>query len=379
MSKIAVVAVTTVLMLLTCEVATRLFARVPIDVSRRDPLIGRRFESNLAQHIYNYEVGKPVFMRTNRLGFRGEDVSVKKADNVRRIAVLGDSYTASMALPDEQTFCGQLEQLLNDQVTDTCIWEVINFGIVGSGTGQELELYRHVVKELEPDIVIVAFGNATDLRDNSRDLSKNPIIQFDIDAAGQLTQIPQSAERIRISNILNRSSHFYTWQKLKAKTLKLLVQKQANLERGRNLIYARQEPESYSRAWEITGALMKAFRDECRENGSRFMVAAIPSAYQVYPDYFAELMAVSDTSVDLDPMHPDRRLSQICDEFTIPFLSLTSVFQEYTPSKSCLVESEQLFLAGKGHLNANGSQVAALGLSSWICRTRIASKPTQRY
>ncbi len=371
--------ITVVLMLLTCEVATRLFARVPRDVSERDPLIGRRFRPNLNEYIYNHEADAPVLLRTNRIGFRGTDVSAEKAPTVRRIAVLGDSYTASMALPDDQTFCGKLEQLLNDGSNRTLQAEVLNFGISGSGTGQELALYRNLVKDLDPDIVVVAFGNATDLRDNSRELSTNPIIQFDVDTTGQLIQVPQSAERIKLSNMLNRISHFYAWQKLKSKTLKNLIQKQSDLARGRNLIYAPDEPKAYTRAWKITAAILRTFHDECQENGSRLMVVAIPSAYQVYPDYFAELEAQSVQSVDLDPMHPDLRLSQICEKFNIPFLSLTSRFREKTPSGSYLVESEHLFIGGKSHLNVQGSQVAANEIYSWISETRVASELTQQY
>jgi len=379
MARIPVVAVTGILMLLTCEVATRLFARVPVDVSQRDPLVGRRFEPNLARHIYNYEIEGPVFLRTNQLGFRGKDVSADKPENVRRVAVLGDSYTAAMAMTDEQTFCGQMEQLLNEEPNSKFKWEVLNFGIFGSGTGQELALYRHLVKNLNPDIVIVAFGNATDLRDNSRELSTNPIIQFELGAAGTLQQIPQSADRIRVSNALNRFSHFYTWQKLKLKIVKQLFQETTDIERGRDLIYARQEPDAYRRAWDITAALLTAFRDECRANGSRFMVAAIPSAYQIYPDYFALLEAKSGTDVDLDPMHPDRRLEGICDNAKIPFLSLTPVFRRCTPSGSYQVESEQLFIGGKAHLNAKGNQLAASELSAWISENRLAGTPVERH
>ncbi len=376
-SKIPVVGVTGILMLLTCEVATRLFARVPVDVSQRDPLVGRRFEPNLARHIYNYEIDAPVFLRTNQLGFRGKEVSVEKPVDVRRVAVLGDSYTAAMAMTDEQTFCGQMELLLNESSDSSCNWEVLNFGIFGSGTGQEFALYRHLVKELKPDIVIVAFGNATDLRDNSRELSTNPIIQFELDDAGELQQIPQSADRIRVSNTLNRFSHFYTWQKLKLKIVKQLFQEKADLDRGRNLIYARQEPVAYRRAWSITAALLRSFRDECREDGSQFMVAAIPSAYQIYPDYFAQLTAKSGSGVDLDPMHPDRRLEEICDDASIPFLSLTPVFRDRAPSGSYQLESEQLFIGGKAHLNAKGNQLAAAELSAWVSKSRLAGKPTQ--
>ncbi|MCA9050278.1 MAG: hypothetical protein KDA89_16195, partial [Planctomycetaceae bacterium] len=362
-----------VLMLVTCEVATRLFARVPRDVSMRDPLIGRRFEPGLNEFVYNAEIDAPVLLRTNRWGFRGEDVSEEKPAGVRRVAVLGDSYTAAMALEEDQTFCGRLEQLLNKSSSDGAAWQVLNFGIFGSGTGQELALYRHLVRDLQPDIVIVAFGNATDLRDNSAELSTNPIIQFAIGDSGRPERIPQSAERIRLSNLLNNTSRFYTWQKMKSKSLKLLWQQKADVERGRTLIYSPDEPPAYARAWELTTALFQTFRDECRDNGSQFMVAAIPSAYQVYADHFAELQAEVSGDQNLDPLHPDRRLETACRSLGIPFLSLAPTFRSHAPSGSCQTESEQLFIHGKGHLNERGSRLAAQEMSAWLTETQVAA------
>lgn len=374
-SKITVVAVTLILMVLTCEVATRIFARLPVDVSQRDPLIGRRYEPNLARHIYNYEIDEPVFLKTNQLGFRGDAVSVEKPDNIRRIAVLGDSYTASMALADEQTFCGRLEHLLNSKTSSDDQSEVLNFGISGSGTGQELALYRHLVKDLKPDVVVVAFGNATDVRDNSRELSKNPIIQFDLGEDGKLFQIPQSQGRVRASNVLNRISHFYTWQKLKANTIKRLIQANAELVRGRHLIYARQEPEAYTRAWTITAEILRVLRDECREEDTDLMIVALPSAYQVYPEYFRALQTPENMYADLDSGHPDHRLEDICDRLGIRFHTLTPAFIEQAPSGSHQIESEQLFIGGVNHFNARGSQVAATNIASWISASQVAGMP----
>ncbi|MFN9719166.1 MAG: hypothetical protein ACK58L_10755, partial [Planctomycetota bacterium] len=87
------IAATIVLMLLTCEGATRMLARIPQDVSMRDPLVGRRFEPGLNELVYNEEAGQPVLLRTNQFGFRGEDYSSEKPARVYRVAVLGDSYT----------------------------------------------------------------------------------------------------------------------------------------------------------------------------------------------------------------------------------------------------------------------------------------------
>lgn len=373
MRKIAVAILTVCLMLLTCEMATRLFARVARDVSQRDPLIGRRFHPNLNEYIYNYEADAPVLLQTNQIGFRGANLTINKPPHVRRVAVLGDSFTASMALPEHQTFCSQLQRLLNEGREDRRQWEVLNFGMHGSGTGQELALYRNLVKDLDPDVVVVAFGNATDVRDNSRELTSNPIIQYDFGEDGRLVQIPQSHGRVRASNFLNRISHFYTWQKMKSNTIKKLIQAQAAVECGRHLVYARREPEAFTRAWKLTAAILKAFRDECHEQGSQFFVVALPSAYQVYPEYFRTLAPLDGDQVELDPTHPDNRLADICRELQIRFRTLTPAFIEQAPSGSHQLASEQLFIGGVSHFNARGSEVAATELASLLSTPQVAS------
>ncbi|MFN9718453.1 MAG: SGNH/GDSL hydrolase family protein, partial [Planctomycetota bacterium] len=283
------------------------------------------------------------------------------------------SYTAAMALPEDQTFCGQLQRLLNGEAAGNREWQVMNFGIFGSGTGQELALYRHVVRNLQPDIVIVAFGNATDLRDNSSELSSNPIVQFALTESGKLERMALSNDRIRLSNVLNDVSRFYSWQKQKTKSLKLLWQHKAAVNSGRSLVYAENEPPAYTRAWELTSALLDTFREECEADRCRLMVFAIPSSHQVYRDHFEELeKEICDA--DLDPLHPDRRLADACQEHDIPFLSLTENFQQHGWNSSYRDETRHLFFNGTGHLNERGSRLAAEQMSEWLSKTRLAEQ-----
>lgn len=377
LSKIANVTLTLALMLVTCEVATRLLSRTPRNVMERDPKIGRRFLPEMAEHVYNQEADKGIFFRTNQFGFRGPDVAVPKPADVRRIAVVGDSYTASMALPEDLTFCHHLQRLVNACPGSSSKWEVLNFGIPGSGTGQELALFRNLIRKLDVDILLVAFGNATDVCDNSRELSTNPIIQFRLNSNGSVSQIEQSQTRLKLSNLLNENCRFYSWQKKKLNRLKWKLQNDSRLERGRHLIYARNEPPAYSRAWKLTAAIFETFRHECDEVGARLMVATIPSAYQIYPDHFGELCLQRDESLNLAPMHPDERLKKICDELRIPFCSLTPAFITASPSRSSKYEPEQLFFAGKGHLNAKGSEIAGSLIASWLTETDVAFKSSQ--
>ena len=48
--------------------------------------------------------------------------------------------------------------------------EVINFGVSGYGTVQELMTLRHYVWDYDPDVVVLAFTTGNDVRNNLRAL-----------------------------------------------------------------------------------------------------------------------------------------------------------------------------------------------------------------
>jgi lysophospholipase L1-like esterase len=84
-------------------------------------------------------------------GFRGPrvDLSVRKE---KRIAILGGSAAFGLlAGSDDQTFAGLLARAHPD-------WQVINAGVTGFLSGQELAHLVHHVVDTEPDLVVVFDG-----------------------------------------------------------------------------------------------------------------------------------------------------------------------------------------------------------------------------
>src|SRR6266576_324326 len=86
------------------------------------------------------------YVRINGDGLRDrEHAKPKHADTVR-IAVLGDSFSEALHVPMEQTFWSVLERKLQEcnAFPDKKV-EVINFGVSGYGTAQELMTLRQKV------------------------------------------------------------------------------------------------------------------------------------------------------------------------------------------------------------------------------------------
>ncbi len=106
---------------------------------------------------YDFEVQYTI----NPYGFRGK-FNLKKKRTGRRYAVVGDSFTFSFGVKDNETFV----DILNRQNTspDT----LLNFGVPGFSTDQEFLLIKERVFYFEPQVIIVVVYLGNDLFDNQR-------------------------------------------------------------------------------------------------------------------------------------------------------------------------------------------------------------------
>lgn len=98
--------------------------------------------------------GEPLLISS--LGMRDHEYSPRKPAGVTRIAVLGDSYTFGNGVALSRTFPKVLEQRLGGRA-GAARYEVMNFGVKGYDTAQELATLREVALPLDPDLVLVAY------------------------------------------------------------------------------------------------------------------------------------------------------------------------------------------------------------------------------
>ncbi len=94
---------------------------------------------------------------TNSVGFLDAEHSIPKPAGVCRIAMLGDSQTESLQVPQESRFSNLLAQKLN--AAHKGKYEVLNCGISAAGTGQEYLTYLRYVEQYKPDITILFFDS----------------------------------------------------------------------------------------------------------------------------------------------------------------------------------------------------------------------------
>lgn len=120
-----------------------------IDMFAPDPLVGYVNKPNFASFCFGN-----IPIRTNNQGFRGAlPVSVSKNMGVTRIFGIGDSIVWGLGVKEEDSIIGLLDQKLNRDKPH----EVINAGVIGYSTYQEVLFFEKFVLPLKPDIVIVNY------------------------------------------------------------------------------------------------------------------------------------------------------------------------------------------------------------------------------
>lgn len=96
--------------------------------------------------------------RHNALGFRGPEITVPKPEGVFRIVVLGGSVTYGEGVGDwRQADPAQLEQVLREEYGYSNV-EVINAGVGGYTTWENVIDFEMRILDLEPDLAIINPG-----------------------------------------------------------------------------------------------------------------------------------------------------------------------------------------------------------------------------
>ncbi|MBN1878841.1 hypothetical protein JW823_01925 [bacterium] len=103
-------------------------------------------------------------------GLRDREYAIPKPTGIRRIIAIGDSVTYGLGVRAEDTFAKQLEALFRtDDKSRGNKVEILNMGVNGYKTVQEVEHLKTSGLRFEPDIVLLTY-NLNDPGDFSREL-----------------------------------------------------------------------------------------------------------------------------------------------------------------------------------------------------------------
>ncbi|HJZ79983.1 MAG TPA: SGNH/GDSL hydrolase family protein [Pyrinomonadaceae bacterium] len=338
------------------------------------------------------------YVRINSAGLRDrEHAKAKPADTVR-IALLGDSYCEALQVPMEQTFWWLLQQKLEScNAFPGKHVEIINFGVSGYGTGQELITFEHQAREYSPDIVMLLITTNNDITDNRRELKLTDEIPYFNYQNGELAldnSFRDSADFRWHTSTTNRIAEgvrdhlrtvqliYYVHMLAKLKLAEWRTRKAAPAPAGNqpaaaakpdlsidNMIYLEPGDENWREAWHVTEGLIKKMRDEVKQAGAQFVVVVGSNPIQVAPD-----PAVRQRFLDYigakDIFYPNLRLEELALLEPINVLDLAPSMQRFAEQNKVYLHGFGSDL-GNGHWNAEGHRLAAELIAQKMCSARV--------
>jgi hypothetical protein len=344
------------------------------------------------------------YVRVNSEGLRDREHQKQKPPNTVRIAVLGDSFSEAMHVPQEDTFWWLMERKLKScpEFAGKNI-EVINFGVSGYGTAQELLTLRHKVWDYQPDIVLLAFLTFNDIMDNSKALKdteempyfvyKNNELVLDDSYLTSRTYLKLNSpwnrlgrwirDRVRVFQAVHHASFVYKtfMEARRARQVMEERNREAQKEKAEpsqapsaapkrptlinHWVYYEPQDPVWQDAWRVTEGLISQMSKEVKEHGAQFVVIVLDNDVQSLPnpksrENFMQSIGVTDLS------YPNRRVADFCQSQGIEVADIAPAMREYA-------ERNQVFLhgfgkdIGNGHWNSAGHAEAAELMTQKVC------------
>ncbi|MEX0819712.1 MAG: SGNH/GDSL hydrolase family protein [Pirellulaceae bacterium] len=361
--------------LLLAEAVLR-FAGIPAPSPYQpDRILGSRLKPNYAG--WNVKEGK-VFFRTNQAGFRDRDHAQTKPDDTLRIAVLGDSYCEAVQVELHETFWAVCERALNEcEPSVGKKIEVLNSGVSGYGTAQELLMLRHHLWDYDPDLVVLAFLTGNDIRNNSKELETDSLKPFFTLVDDQLvlddsfTQQPFfTSPWIRFKDyLIDRSRLLALLYRIRHRG-EAVATAGGGFEPGLDdFIYAEPATPAQRDAWRITERLIEQLHDEVNARGATLIIATLTNGIQVHPEpSVREAFAARLGQTDL--RYADRRIASLADRLGCRSIVLVDRMASYAEEHEVFLHGFENTALGTGHWNARGHRVAGEIIAAELCSDR---------
>lgn len=344
------------------------------------------------------------YVRVNSDGLRDREHSKQKPPNTVRIAVLGDSFSEAMHVPQEDTFWWLMERRLKacPAFAGKNV-EVINFGVSGYGTAQELITLRQKVWAYQPDIVLLAFLTFNDIMDNSKRLKdteempyfvyKNDQLVLDDSFLTSRTYLKLDSkwnrlgrwirDRVRVFQAIHQIAFVYKTYMEGRRARQVMEERNAQAQKEQSqpgqaaalapkrptlinhwVYYEPQDPV-WADAWRVTEGLISQMSREVKEHGAQFLVVVLDNDVQSLPnpksrENFMQSIGVTDLS------YPNRRVEDFCKSEGIEVLDIAPMMRDYAERNNVYLHGFGKDI-GNGHWNSAGHAQAAELMTQKVC------------
>ncbi len=369
--------VTLVVLFVAAEITLRLFYHPEFlgSVIQYDPTLGWSLAPGASlvsvdsQRDFRYRID------VNSLGFRDREIDLEKPDGVRRVLVLGDSFAFGVGLKNEDRFSDMLQRMLPGDV------QVINCGVPGWGTDQEMLFYEKSLRRLKPDLILLTFLMQNDVVNNAL---AGPLIEVGTKPRFLCSGDGLTMEAAVPPAKLSFGARAKRW--LRKSRLLLFVKRRFDMreyrhhveedprfvthgyEAHRHLshwsVYDVRGGDAIDDAWCVTERVLTRLAEDCRTDSAELVVLAFPSKPEVDEPWRAEMMR--RTGVDaahVDVAQPYRKLEPLCAELGVAYYYPIDTFRS-------AAASDTLFFDHDAHPNARANALVASllrdALAPWV-------------
>ena len=311
---------------LALEIGLRvLYPDVPI--IRRDERLGSLARPNLDVRKTFGGHERVVRVTTNASGLRGAELPTGRTPGVRRVLALGDSFTFGDAVEAEEAWPAQLERLLNGGASPGR-WHVVNAGIPGHGTGQQLLLSRLLEERVRPDVVVLGFTVVNDVLDNlcveeASYTPKRGVPCFVLDGERLQLVAPPRIEPEPARPARSRALDFLAGEARRLTLGHPGLLALAGWSGAADLPYVPATIASWYDAryaepgWRLTQRLLIELREQLRTERVPLVILVIPAALQVEAGLQSALRALGARHAAVgdflaDPARPQRLVGDFC-------------------------------------------------------------------
>jgi hypothetical protein len=372
----------------------------------RDDVVGVSLLPNAAGW---YRREGEAYIHINSDGLRDREHSLAKAPDTFRIALLGDSYCEALPVQLEDAFWSIMQKALQDcRFAGDKKIEVVNFGVSGYGTAQELLTLRERVWKYAPDLVVLAVTTNNDITDNSPALKKTRDVPYFVYSGDQLTLDDSFKHSRAFAFSSSPIGRIGPWLRTHSRLVQAITQGQRGLkvllaswrakrqatpvtptsnpntngdtkkssdksdlfarseELGTdNLVYLEPNNAVWNDAWRVTEALIVQMRDEVAARGTKFVVVTLSNGPQVLPDAalrerFKNRFGIADL------FYPDNRIKALGAREGVPVITLAPDMQVFAQQNNVFLHGfgENI---GNGHWNVAGNRVAGELIAKKLC------------
>ncbi|NKB67452.1 MAG: hypothetical protein GKR89_10355 [Candidatus Latescibacteria bacterium] len=303
----------------------------------------------------------------NADGLRDREFPRQKPPGRWRLLALGDSFIEGWGVNLQSSVSKQLENRLQ-AAGETA--EVINGGVAGYGTDQELLFFEKVGQRFGPDLVLLFFygndlWNNVQARGIGSERGYKPLFRLDPRGQLQLGGVPvrkhpfwDEARRAARPWHIRLGAYMYEHWHLYVLIYKALAEE---VPRGTQQdfyggLYG--DSKRYEPVWAQSEALLALFKKRVERTGAQLLVVYIPSIVQIEEEDWSSKRQLHGLVGQFDLQKPNRLLGAITARQGIDFVDLYQPFKE--------AAKERVLYYRDSHWNEAGHALAGQVLGDYL-------------